>query len=937
MEKFLSEYQSKKTDDTELEIGVKFVYNKLTHIGLFNRLKSETANSGYEIIENLDIYHEDGTRRTMHFKQGVNQKIDTFIKKELVARQDIKRSIDSVDNIKAKMSYEKLTTASKSSVKFMRFKLRVRFNFRDNATAELDLIKTVKPNADIKNIKETVFKPYSELFTNSIEYSMFDELRLEFEFSKCETLDQLFEPINWLSGKLSDNDSYQRAIFELARSIVFNRKGYLEAFRHKLGLKKLLNNVIEVNANVYYKQIQPKLPSEGFYITDKIDGKRTILCVDRRGSYTINDSFTKLPITARTENKIYIDCEQIGDKLYAFDVILFQEVNAKQPFGQRLTVLQKAVNYAQSIGINIEAKEYVLLNENWKEQLETFYKKRRQYEIDGLIFTPNDSSDYSSMLGFKWKPAEHSTIDFWIKKSNTGYVLCSGASQKDVQAFGLSVYQQEGSIVPVLFTPSNMPTSYMSTNLPLSDNSFDNKIGEFGWQDNMWTLKRIRKDRDVELARGDYYGNYFTVAESIWYSINNPLHFEMLFDSDGSYFVEDDNKDFKAQRNFNSFVKTEVLDKYLPVVDNARGLVVDLAAGKGQDLIRIAGLGVKQGIFVDSDKNALQELIRRKHALSQSKGKVPTSKMKVTTAAIDLSVPHTQIYEQLKNAYGSPFSADSVICNFALHYFTGSVESISNIMRLAHSLLKDNGVFIVTAFNGRRVFDACGSHGWTAGQYVITPSWQVSQTQHFENVGQSIKVKLPFSREMYSEYLVNFEYIKDLFSNNGLQTIAHGSFADYVTKTHINLSEDDIKFVSMYDYCVFAKSETSLSVIGSGITTGIEDNVTDDRPTLANLPQANKIILVSRVKLSPIEITAIETTLTEHGFRSSANRRLKKKIFTWSNLPTVDPYIEITDKQFAIKIDDYIQWITKLPIANIEIGGICNVRVPNSQDFLRIE
>jgi hypothetical protein len=47
MEKFLSEYQSKKTDDTELEIGVKFVYNKLTHIGLFNRLKSETANSGY--------------------------------------------------------------------------------------------------------------------------------------------------------------------------------------------------------------------------------------------------------------------------------------------------------------------------------------------------------------------------------------------------------------------------------------------------------------------------------------------------------------------------------------------------------------------------------------------------------------------------------------------------------------------------------------------------------------------------------------------------------------------------------------------------------------------------------------------------------------------------------------------------------------------------
>jgi hypothetical protein len=926
MEKFLSEYQSKKTEDTELEIGVKFVYNKLTHIGLFNRLKSETST--YEIIENLDIYHDDGTRRTMHFKQGVNQKIDSFIKKELVAKQDIKRSINSVDNIKAKMSYEKLTTASKSSVKFMRFKLRVRFNFRANVTAELDLVKTVKPNADIKNIKETVFKPYSELFTNSIEYSMFDELRLEFEFRECNTLDQLFEPINWLSGKLSDNDSYQRAIFELARSIVFNRKGYLEAFRHKLGLKKLLNNVIEVNANVYYKQIQPKLSTEGFYVTDKIDGKRTILCIDRRGSYALNDTLTKLSASAHTDNRVYIDCEQIDDKLYAFDVILFQDTTAKQQFGQRLKVLQKAVNYAQSIGINIESKEYVLLNENWKEQLRTFYKKRRQYEIDGLIFTPNDSSDYSSMVGFKWKPAEHSTIDFWIKKSKTGYVLCSGASQKDAQTFGLSVYQQGESIVPVLFTPSNMPTAYMTTNLSLSDDSFDNKIGEFGWQDNMWVLKRIRTDRDVELARGDYYGNYFTVAESIWYSINNPLHFEMLFDSDDSYFVEDDNKDFKAQRNFNSFVKTEVLDKYLSVVDNSRGIVVDLAAGKGQDLIRIAGLGVNHGIFVDSDKNALQELIRRKHALSQSR---QASKMKVTTAAIDLSEPHAQIYDQIKNSYGSTFSADSVICNFALHYFTGSVESISNIMRLVHSLLKDNGVFIVTAFNGRRVFEACGSLGWTAGQYAITPNWQ---SQHFENVGQSIKVKLPFSREMYSEYLVNFDYVKDLFSNNGLQAIAHGSFEDYITKTHINLSEDDIKFVSMYDYCVFTKSE--VAVAGAGISPNISGGVRDDRSTLANLPQANKIILVSRVKLSPIEIASIETTLTDHGFRSSANKRLRKKIFTWSNLPTVDPYIEITDKQFAIKIDDYIQWITKLPIANTEIGGICNVRVNNSQDFLRI-
>ncbi len=64
-----------------------------------------------------------------------------------------------------------------------------------------------------------------------------------------------------------------------------------------------------------------------------------------------------------------------------------------------------------------------------------------------------------------------------------------------------------------------------------------NKIGEFLYKKDAWHLQRIREDRNVELDRGEYYGNALKYAEFIWHSIKHPFHFDdLLQDINESYF-----------------------------------------------------------------------------------------------------------------------------------------------------------------------------------------------------------------------------------------------------------------------------------------------------------------------------------------------------------------------------------------------------------------
>ena len=1057
--------EGNSSKEPEFELGVRFSTDssqsngmKYLYSTLFNTYKENCVS--IDIIEHLDIYYSNDVRKTMVFSKGVNQKKDIIMKKVSLERPFIiSRSIKNVKDIKAKLSSEEIVNSASvsGSVRFMKFKLRVKFNYENDSTfgVELDLVKNVKPEADLKNIKASVFKNYvASSILNAIDFTLFDECRLEFELDNEKVknilnsgskfdVEDIFKPVNDLASFLNrgsgvDMEIYQKYIFSLARQIIGSNKGYLETFRFKSGLKKLLNNVIEMDSNIYFKQIQPEIINgNGFYITDKIDGKRSILMIKYEEGNESNSNIVVLnntitfysKIRANKDTKlsyITLDCELLeGEGLFCFDVITYNSNKyANKSFSERYEVMKEAVDVSARLlkaagvdKLSIVSKDFILTTaDSWREQIKTFYNNSlsKKYDIDGLIFTPRDSSNYSSMVGYKWKPSEHSTIDFFVKKVSTEilktspelffndvskskqakeleendvYVLFSGISKRDMDAFNIKLMPHYDNIVGKINTSNLIPVQFSTSDRPYNfifrlkkdeeRAELDGKIGEFGWDSikNKWSLKKIRTDRDVELARGEYFGNYYKVAESIWYAINNPLTFENLLSvSENMYFMADNVDIYKEQRNYNSFVKTVSLQTALDHIAK-EPIVLDLASGKGQDLARLAKLRVKDAIFVDNDKSALQELIRRKHSMSSIfKG---NNSMKVTTCHADLNYEYKEIIKKVEESYGSSLKegVDLVVCNFAIHYIAYSPDKLKNIINLISYFIKQGGLFVFTCFDGVRVQRLCSSNGWNAYtdnnldssvdklKYSILPLFTGSDAG--SGVGK-VKLILPFSNgQYYEEELLNLESISKHMTDNGFDRETKGSFANLFSKYKNldNLSEDDKTFTGLYSYNVYRKNKEysdiiiqKTSITGSILYSlpedeekaGAADLSEETESPLDNVPLSNNITIISNYKgiLSELAIKHISESLEKYGYRDYRNNsKIRKYVYIIGE--DSDKYVTrfintkgkrdgglsiiIMDSLFSSHFEDYVQKLIKIPVNTIMLKGMC--AVVDSKDY----
>ena len=864
-------------ESIEFELTYHLFKSGSIYKDIFTKLKDNS--SSIIINEYINIYYDNNIRVTKQFKHGNNLNKDTVLSKSSLAKP-LKYTSNNHNIIKYNVKLNKEISLSEKDIKsknirLIKIKLRLSFILKDNDIykIDLDLIKNVdlKQN-NIKEIKNRIFKEYKiSNITEDLNYDLFDELILETEFLNNKiNIDDVNNSISYVQSLFDNNynNKYQDYIYLVAQFIITN-KTYLEEFKFKSGLKRLLNNVIEMNTELYYKNIQPQI--NNFYVTDKIDGQRCIIIIQEdnsnfniklltnklyqlsdyneninKGKITILDS--EFMISEENKNKDLIHSKDV--KLYLFDIISYENNKiALSPFEDRFPFIEKAFNKIKFLS-NIQCKEYIKLTTNYKDELTNFYNKKRkskEYEIDGLIFTPTSkvvnkglkypiNTNYNNMIGYKWKPIEEITIDFYIKKlpknlydtypfnnynkKDIIYILFSGISKYDYDKLNLTYMTNYKKIIPeeflnnnyfpIQFSTSDNPINYIYTS---SDDSLDNKIGEFNYT-NSWKLKKIRYDRTIELERGEYFGNYFKIAELIWNNIKNPLTFDKLFEENTSYFREDDNLMYKAQRGYNSFVKTYILENIInPKLSdkNNKDWIIDLAAGKGQDMPRINNMGFKNGIFIDNDSNALLELINRKFNLkSQNK-----QNMKIYVQEINLTDNYKNIIKQLEKFTVNKESIDIMICNFAIHYLINNEDNLINLIKLLDYYLKPNGRFIFTCFNGYKIYKLLEkSNEWNLYEnnylkYSIKKKYNVNQ---FMNTGQKIDVLLPFSRtQYYTENLINLEYLQNTFNDNNFSVEISEPFSSLFNEFQNNklfkdLTNNDKEFIDLYQFVIIKKN-----------------------------------------------------------------------------------------------------------------------------------
>lgn len=609
-----------------------------------------------------------------------------------------------------------------------------------------------------------------------------------------------------------NNKTYQDIIYDIAKYI---KPNISHKFKHEFGMKQLSNQVIELNKATFFSELQSNITN--YYITDKIDGKRTILYLSNANSYSVNDALIELNI--KTKDICILDTEMYEGDYYIFDVMVYNGENiTEKPFEERIDFFDKFKNLQ-----NIKTKTFIKLNDNYKKQIKEFKNDKKNYEVDGIIFTPV-IGEYNTMKVYKYKPPEQLTIDFLIKKcpnknnqDQETYILFCGVSKRVFLKLNMKFVECYKDMFPnidtrnlphyfpIQFEPSSLKNAYSF----LSDNNdLDGKVGEFLYnvKTKQWNLKKIREDRKIEVERGNYFGNNYKIAEFIWMAYLDPLIIEDIEDNNQDiYFQEHDNVLQKASRNFNSYVKSELFKKF----QNTKW-IMDFASGKGQDLFRYGTYNMKNVIFLEIDKVALTELITRKHIYSNDDKF--RNNMNILIQNVDLLDSYKKNIKKIKNVYQKKEDIDLIICNFALHYFMKNKKSLKNICKMINYYLKQGGNFIFTAFDGQKIIDLLEKNN---GEWLIKVDDQVKygikrkyKKDKLVSVGQKIDVLLPFSKnKYYEEYLVNINSISKKLKKYNIILDTNESFSKYIDsyKDNLYLDDNDKTYVDLYHYYIFVK------------------------------------------------------------------------------------------------------------------------------------
>ena len=347
-----------------------------------------------------------------------------------------------------------------------------------------------------------------------------------------------------------------------------------------------------------------------------------------------------------------------------------------------------------------------------------------------------------------------------------------------------------------------------------------------------WELVRIREDRKMEK---NYFGNDFMTAEKNYQIYLNPLRLEDLTNPPTSYFMKTADDTYKAAHGFRRFVISMLTLEY---AKNAPKLV-DFGAGRGADLRRYYEAGVKNGLFIDTDEEALAELLQRKFNIIKQKNRemnqahkqygrnfndsVKTSdefNMSINVLRANLNQNYAETLEQYSRFDIMPESVNIGVCNFAFHYFCETTESLRNIIMLISKTLQIGGKFILTTMHGGLVFDKLKNlqqgSSWelvenNTVKYAIKKLYP-SEAKQKLSIGQKIAVKLPMTDTMYEEPICDLELVIKEFTAAGFECDKLAPFSEKLglfqkENRHLyeRLSEQDLEYGELFYYAIFTK------------------------------------------------------------------------------------------------------------------------------------
>jgi hypothetical protein len=562
-------------------------------------------------------------------------------------------------------------------------------------------------------------------------------------------------------------------------------------------LKKLTNQAKTLDKNMYHA-----LNKSDLWLTDKADGERAVVVFGDDGVNYISSEVKRL--SNDSFPRYVFDSELINGVPYVFDVMIYaNKVTLNLPFSERVKFMHM-IEADSKLSKYVKVKPFVKLDKNYSKEIKKIWsdKKNKPYDTDGLIFVDDDKSYYKTN-NYKWKPSN--TIDFLCMENKPGeYYLFSGITKQLFQALGIQHIKNYTELFKTFtLTPAYFPTHFSMPNYPDSyifkstDKTLHKKIVELEWdvEKTKWKLHRVREDRSRDLETKSYYGNFIAMASQMWYLFYNPFTLKTLTSKDTRYFSRVSDKHANI-RKFNNFVKLQIMKRFYN-----KKTVIDLASGKGQDLLKYRIIKASNVMLCEIDKDATAEMISRIYSARQS-----PHNTRFYVQNMDLNDDWKKNITPIENLSNNTFKQSKVeliTCNLAFHYLIGSKKNLANIISFISYFLVKGGYFMFTAFDGQKIFDMLKNKKHIKNEtFEIIKKYKESK---FADFGQKIDALIPCSETHKTEYLVNDDVVDKELMSRGIKKIDEGSYAEYFTQYNQTLNPNEKEFIELYKYRIFRK------------------------------------------------------------------------------------------------------------------------------------
>jgi SAM-dependent methyltransferase len=397
------------------------------------------------------------------------------------------------------------------------------------------------------------------------------------------------------------------------------------------------------------------------------------------------------------------------------------------------------------------------------------YSKLTPYKLDGIIYTPinspymikvNSENLDSVPLEYKWKMASLNSIDFYIEFVKDANGLDAIFYDNAVVRTGANAYKicklfvgisKGGQEKPVPFKVNSVE---QKANIYLTDGEVtdiegnvinDKTVVEFVFDITKpdiedaykWIPLRTRYDKTESVQRyGKKYGNNLNIAARIWRTIINPITEENIatlanpstyskeierlskhletYNKQGFVYYQKKTRDAKGMRDFNNWIKSNMILTYCSGKHN----VLDIGCGRGGDLIKFIHAGIDEYVGVDIDNNGLYVIddsayMRYKELRSKNKNVPPMyfihadARARFNVESQESVLPNMTNFNKklIETHLSGNKKYDIVNTQFTLHYYLSDQLSWSNFCKNINDHLEINGYVLVTAFDGKLIYD----------------------------------------------------------------------------------------------------------------------------------------------------------------------------------------------------------------------------------------